>query len=80
MRDAKIVTLYKNKGDRSNYNNFRGISLDHTWQTLRPWHAHAPPEPGQPHLLRVSMGFGAEHSIKDMNISLRQLQEKCREQ
>ena len=27
MRDAKIVTLYKNKGERSNCNNYRGISL-----------------------------------------------------
>ena len=27
MRDAKIVTLFKNKGDRSDCNNFRGISL-----------------------------------------------------
>ena len=27
MRDANIVTLYNNKGDRSNCNNYRGIFL-----------------------------------------------------
>ena len=27
MRDANVVTLYKNKGGRSDCNNYRGISL-----------------------------------------------------
>lgn len=27
LRDGKIITLYKNKGERSNYNNYRGMSL-----------------------------------------------------
>ena len=27
MRDPKIITLYKNKGERSDCNNYKGISL-----------------------------------------------------
>ena len=27
MKDTNIITLYKNKGDRGDYNNYSGISL-----------------------------------------------------
>ena len=27
MRDANVITLYKNKGERGDCNNFRGISI-----------------------------------------------------
>ena len=81
MRDAKIITLYKNKGERSNCNNYRGISLlfiigkVYTWVLLihlQKLAEHVYPE--------SQCGFQAERSTVDMVFSLCQLQEKCREQ
>jgi hypothetical protein len=81
MRDANIITLYKNKGDRSDCNNYRGISLLsivgkvfarvilNRLQTLAD---RVYPE--------SQCGFRAERSTIDMIFSIRQLQEKCREQ
>ena len=81
MRDAKIVTLYKNKGERSDCNNYRGISLLSIVGKvyarvllirLQKLAEHIYPE--------SQCGFRAKRSTIDMVFSLRQLQEKCREQ
>lgn len=81
MRDAKIVTLYKNKGDRSDCNNYRGISL---LSIVGKLYARVILTRLQQLAERVypesQCGFRAERSTVDMIFSLRQLQEKCREQ
>ena len=83
MRDANIVTLYKNKGDRSDCNNYRGISLLSvvgkvfarvalTKLQILAEHTVTLPE--------YQCGFRTGRSTIDMIFSVRQLQEKCREQ
>ena len=81
MRDANIVTMYKNKGDRSDCNNYRGISLLSivgkvsarvTLTRLQSLASQVYPE--------SQHGFRAGRSTVDMIFSLRQLQEKCQEQ
>ena len=81
MRDAKIVTLYKNKGDRSDCNNYRGISL---LSIVGKAFARVVLNRLQTLADRVypesQCGFRAKRSTIDMVFSIRQLQEKCREQ
>ena len=81
MRDANIVTLYKNKGDRSDCNNYRGISL---LSVVGKVFARVVLARLQSLASRVypesQCGFRAGRSTVDMIFSLRQLQEKCREQ
>ena len=81
MRDAKIITLYKNKGARSDCNNYRGISLLSivgkafarvVLNRLQLLAERVYPE--------AQCGFRAARSTIDMVFSVRQLQEKCREQ
>ncbi|XP_063591296.1 uncharacterized protein LOC134768397 [Penaeus indicus] len=81
MHDASIVTLYKNKGNRSVCNNYRGISLLSIvgkvfarilLTRLQTLAARVCPE--------SQCGFRAGRSTTDMIFSVRQLQEKCREQ
>ena len=71
---------YKNKGERSDCNNYRGISLlsivgkvfaQVILVRLEKLAEHVYPE--------SQCGFRAERSTIDMIFSLRQLQEKCRE-
>ena len=81
MRDANVITLYKNKGDRGDCNNYRGISLLSVvgkvfarvvLKRLQVLAEQVYPE--------SQCGFRANRSTVDMIFSLRQLQEKCREQ
>ena len=81
MRDSVIVTLYKNKGDRSDCNNHRGISL---MSIVGKCFARVALKRLQKIAEKVypesQCGFRSKRSTTDMVFSLRQLQEKCREQ
>ena len=81
MRDSNIITLYKNKGERNECNNYRGISLLSIvgkvfarviLMRLQKLAERIYPE--------SQCGFRAGRSTIDMIFSLRQLQEKSREQ
>ena len=81
FRDANIITIYKRKGDRSECGNYRGISLLATAgkilarilnNRLKTLSERILPE--------TQAGFRPSRSTTDMIFTLRQLQEKCREQ
>ena len=81
MRDAKVITLYKNKGERSDCNNYRGISLLSivgkvfarvVLARLQTLASTVYPE--------AQCGFRSERSTIDMIFATRQIQEKCVEQ
>ena len=81
MKDANVVTLYKNKGDRGDCNNYRRVSLlsavgkVFARVILKKFHVLA-----EQVYLESQCGFRANRSTTDMIFSLRQHQEKCREQ
>lgn len=81
MRDSIITTLYKNKGDCSDCNNYHNISL--LWVSGKVFaymalcHCQQLSERVYP---ESQCGFWSQCSMVDMIFSLRQLQEKCREQ
>ena len=81
MRDANIVTLYMKKGDRSDCNNYRGTSL---LSVLGKVFARVALQRLQQVTERVypesQCGFRVQRPTTDMIFTLRQLQEKCREQ
>ena len=81
MRDANIVTLYKNKGDRSDCNNYRGISLLSVVGKVVARVALTKLQILAERTLPESQcGFRTGRSTIDMIFSVRQLQEECREQ
>ena len=81
MRDSNIITLYKNKDERNDCNNYRGISLHNivgkVFARVILIRLQKLAERIYP---KSQCGFRAERSTIDMIFSLRQLQEKCREQ
>ena len=81
MRDSKIITLYKNKGERNDCNNYRGISLlsivGKVFARVMLMRLQKLTERIYP---ESQCGIRAGRSTIDMIFSLRQLQEKCGEQ
>ena len=82
LRDAVIVTLYKNKGEKSDCSNYRGITLLSIAGKIlaRVLLNRLIPTIAEDHLPETQCGFRANRGTTDMVFVLRQLQEKCREQ
>ena len=82
LRDAVIITLYKNKGEKSDCSNYRGITLlSIAGKILASVLLNRlMPNIADEHLPESQCGFRANRSTTDMVFVLRQLQEKCREQ
>ncbi len=81
-RDAKIVTIYKNKGDKSICSNSRGISLlAFAGKVLAKVMLQRPINHLTESMLPKSQcRFRKNRSMVDMIFIARQLQQKCREQ
>ena len=81
IRDSTITTQYKNKGDRSDRNNYRGISLlciaGKLFARVALYRLQKLAERVYP---ESQCGFRSNRSTVDRIFSLRQLQEKCKEQ
>ena len=82
LRDAVIITLYKNKGEKSDCSNYRGITLlSIAGKVLaRILLNRLVPSIAEECLPESQCGFRANRGTTDMVFVLRQLQEKCREQ
>ena len=82
LRDAIIITLYKNKGEKSDCSNYRGITLLSIAGKIlaRVLLNRLVPAVAEYHLPESQCGFRANRGTADMVFVLRQLQEKCREQ
>jgi hypothetical protein len=81
FKDAKISTLYKNKGERGDCNNYRGISLlSVTGKLLARILLSRLLAIAEDVYPESQCGFRSGRSTTDMIFTVRQLQEKSREQ
>ena len=82
LRDAVIITLYKNKGGKSDCSNYRGITLLSIAGKIlaRVLLNRLVPTIAEDHVPESQCGFRANRGTTDMVFVLRQIQEKCREQ
>ena len=82
FRDAVIVTLYKNKGEKSDCSNYRGITLLSIAGKIlaRVLLNRLVPAIAEDTLPESQCGFRSNRGTTDMVFALRQIQEKCREQ
>ena len=82
LRDATIVSLYKNKGSRLDCGNFRGISLLSIAGKIlaRILLNRLISNVSESNLPEAQCGFRPGRSTTDMVFAVRQVQEKCIEQ
>ena len=81
-KDARIITLFKNKGDRTDCNNSRGIFLLSIAGKIlaRIMLSRIVKCISEPILPESQCGFRKDRGTVDMIFALRQIQEKCIEQ
>ena len=82
FRDATVVSLFKNKGSKNDCNNYRGISLLCIAGKIlaRILLNRLVENISEGNLPETQCGFRPNRSTVDMIFSVRQVQEKCREQ
>ena len=82
FRDATVVSLYKNKGSKSDCGNYRGVSLLSVAGKIlaRVVLNRLISAVSEPSLPESQCGFRPGRSTIDMVFSVRQVQEKCIEQ
>ena len=81
LRDAVIVSLYKNKGEKSDCSNYRSITLLSMAGKLlaRVVLDRLTPTIAEENLPESQCGFRTNRGTTDMIFVLRQIQEKCKE-
>ena len=82
LRDAIIISLYKNKGDKSEYSNYRGINLLSIAGKIlaRVFLNRFIRTIAQENAPESRYGLRFNRRTTDMIFVLRQREEKCREQ